>query len=123
MHTNSAQPSNLVLWFSILAGPAAWAMHLSVEYFLTTAQCELAAGDTGLLMFASTAALLGLALAGLYSGVVARRETERVAFDRTVETKRRHFMATCGVLLSLLFLAGIVMATIPIILLEPCLAA
>jgi hypothetical protein len=120
MQTRYGQPSNLLLWFAILAAPAAWSAHLSVEYFLTTAECQLSAGDMGPLMAATTAGLFALAFAGLYAGVVALRRTSGATHTEDTELRRRHFMARSGVLLSILFIAGLVMATIPLIFLEPC---
>jgi hypothetical protein len=113
-------PSNLLLWFSILAGPSAWAAHLSIEYFLTTAECQLSAGNMAPWMAGSTAALFVLTFAGLIAGLVARREASHAAAADSTEARRRLFMANCGILLSVLFIAGIVLATIPILVLEPC---
>jgi hypothetical protein len=120
MQTTNTQPSNLLLWFSILAGPTAWGTHLSIEYFFTTAQCELAGGDMRPWMAVSTALLFALCLMGLAAGFYARREALHSSTPDSKQTQRRRFMADCGILLSLLFFTGLVMATIPIIFLEPC---
>jgi hypothetical protein len=113
-------PSNLELWFSILAGPAAWAAHLSIEYFLTTAKCELSAGDVGVAVMVSTIVVFGLASAGLVVGILGLRSTPEASAHHSKEIQRRRFMATSGMILSLLFLVGLVFATIPVIFLEPC---
>ena len=121
MQTTHHQPSNLLLWFAILAAPTAWSVHLSVEYFLTTTQCQLSGGDMTPWMALSTAALFVLAFAGLFAGIAAVRSIDPSAAAENRQLQRRRFMAVLGVLLSLLFIAGLVMATIPIVFLEPCL--
>ena len=121
MQTTRTQPSNLLLWFSILAGPAAWATHLSVEYFFTTTQCQLSGGDMTPWMAVSTVLLFALALVGLAAGLYARKEAKRASEPDERHVQRRLFMADCGIVMSILFFTGLVLATIPIIFLEPCL--
>jgi hypothetical protein len=113
----AALPSLVVLWFAILAGPVAWAAHLTIEYFLVTVHCQLNGGSTSLYMDAVTAATVVLCVAGGLVGLLIWRQ---LSGEHGSQVDRARFMAGAGVLLSLLFLVGIVLATVPVHALEAC---
>lgn len=114
----AGQHTGILTWFATLGAPVAWILHLSLTYPLTAFLCEN--GWTYVLHIISAVTGLMAVAAGLVAYLRYRRlpEQEREGLSR--EGSRRGFMLYLGSLLSLLFLLGIILATIPILVLDPC---
>jgi hypothetical protein len=108
-------PRLTLLWFGLLAPPIAWAAHLTVEYFLVTLHCQLQGGSTDVYMTLTSAASLLLCVAG---GVAAWLAWRRLSYEE--HHGWAQFMAASGIFLSVLFLIGIVLGTVPVYALETC---
>lgn len=108
----------LALWFGLLAGPAAWFLHLLVSYSLVRYICSSGAGW---LLHLTTVGALLLAAAGLW---VAWRSWTRIGEPEVTTGPatlgRTRFMALGGLMLNGFFLAIIVLAWVPDFLLHPC---
>lgn len=106
------------LWFGMLAGPAAWFLHLNVSYALVRYIC-LNGGRW--LLHLTTGVTLVLAAAGVW---VAWRSWKRMgepAVTRGPGTLgRSRFMALGGLGLSAFFLAIILLGWLPGLVLDPC---
>lgn len=106
------------LWFGLLAAPAAWFLHLTVNYSLVRYACA-----TGAPWILHLVTLAALALAGT-GGWVAWRNWRRTG--RPAETTgggvegRSRFMAVGGVAASAFFALVILAAELPNLFLEPC---
>jgi hypothetical protein len=109
---------NVLLLFGLLAAPLAWTAQLVVGYGIGDARCSIAGMQWGLDSEAGTAALFGataaIALAGL---AVSWRLERRAARD---ERGRVAFMASGGVLLSVVFLFLILLGGIAALSVEHC---
>lgn len=129
----------VALWFGFLAGPAAWFLHLMVSYSLVVYVCRT--GAVWLLHLATAGTIL---LAG--AGVLVAMGSWRRLFPRSEPdagprgetrmldegdalrrsdpadptTGRARLMALGGIALSGFFLAMILMAWIPDLVLSPC---
>lgn len=107
------------LWFGMLAGPAAWFLHLVISYSLVRLICQT--GDSWLLHLTTFATLL-LAAAGV---LVAWRNVRRVGHLRATAADgtmgRSRFMAVSGIALSGFFLIVVLLAWLPDFFLSPCL--
>lgn len=108
----------VALWFGLLAGPAAWFLHLNVSYSLVRFICF---HGHGWLLHLTTLATLVLAGLGMW---VAWRSWKRIG-EPDVTTGpgtlgRTRFMALGGMMLSGFFLGIILLAWIPDLLLHPC---
>ena len=111
-------PSIWALWFGLLAPPVAWAAHLSIEYFLTTLQCQLTTPLAKTLIYAVWPVLV---LIGLSAGVVAYFSWRKVRdLPENPAVNRARFMAITGMLLTGLFIIGLVYGTVPIFALSHC---
>jgi hypothetical protein len=125
------------LWFGLFAAPMAWAIQLISNYALLSHFCfpidEPLAAPTfsGVRVAAITisAALLLVALTALFVANRARHETrpEKGAPEREharngsdVGQGRTRFMATAGILVSGIFIYGILMAGLPLLTMNPC---
>lgn len=108
----------MALWLGVLAGPAAWFLHLNISYSLVRLVCS---SGHGWLLHLTTIATLLLAAAGLW---VAWRSWNRVAqpevTKRPAMLERTRFIALAGIGLSGFFLLVILLAWIPEFLLHPC---
>ncbi len=117
------------LWFGMLAGPAAWGLHLLVGYALVSLRCTfgvfgarlLGFSVLDLLLFALTLLTVALTVVG---AIVAHRRWRHfgggalLARDRTQPPGR--FMALTGLASSAVFLLAIVLQAIPFLVLHPC---
>jgi len=121
------------LWFGVLAAPAAWVVAELAGYALVARGCS--AGRLGPAAYAMprsfpifvglTIACVLVAVAGL---LVARNSSRRIAGaveDRPVTaelaaSRRARFLAGSGVLVSALFLLGVVLLGVLPPLLQPC---
>ncbi len=107
-------------WFAVFGSAAAWFVHLVGLYVLVPWTC--ARGGRPLMLGAS-ALLAGVTLvAGLTSWslwhAIEQQERERVL--QTMEGQRTSFLALAGLLASAVFLLGIILATIPVLFVDPC---
>lgn len=109
-----------MLWFAMLAGPAAWSLGLGLDYALVRVACS--AGTT-LPLHAVTLGSLALAAAG---GWVAWRAWARTGRGRPGEgggpVPRSRLMAVLGMLASALFGLAIVAQWAAKLFLHPCMA-
>lgn len=107
-----------VLWFGLLAGPAAWFLHLNISYSLVRFICF---HGHGWLLHLTTGAALVLAAAGAW---VAWRSWNLIGAPEVTNGPgtlgRTRFMALGGLMLSGFFLTIILLAWIPDFLLHPC---
>jgi hypothetical protein len=117
----SRAPANAFqLWFGLIAPPAAWFIHLSLAYILVPFTCRIAGRGW---LYVISAALAGVTVA---AGVVAWRkwrelgDGDKRAMITDMEGDREGFMIYGGVLASALFLFAIVLTTIPILFVNPC---
>lgn len=109
----------LLLWIGWLVGPAAWALHLLVSYWLVPKACE---AEATWMLHATTLATLLMSIAG---GAIAWRQWSRAgrrwpdASDG--EISRIRFMAVMGMLLCALSALLIIAEGVPNFILSPCL--
>lgn len=107
-----------VLWFGLVAGPAAWFMHLNVSYSLVRLICRT--GEIWLLHVA-TLATLALAALGVWAAWRSWAIAGRSVINRAGGTMARsRFMALGGIVLSGFFLVVILLAWLPGLMLDPC---
>jgi len=117
------------LWAGMLTAPAAWVLTEGLGYYLAARSCELGAGGVpleGTAHPAVTQAILSLVAllasgAGLFVSLGNWRAVRsHTAPGDSAEWGRAHFMAFGGVLLSVLFLVGIVLFALPAFIVSPC---
>ncbi len=117
---NARAPSARALWFPLLAGPAAWAVHLNLSYWSVSWICATRRG--WLLHVVALAALL-LALAG---AVVAWRNWQAVMAgdfgDGRADQRRgpHSFSTFAGLAISTFFVLVVAAGWIPNFLVDPC---
>jgi hypothetical protein len=118
--------SSGALWFGLFGAPAAWSLQLMVNYALTAHGCFPAAapraaptfGGLWMVVLIISVAALGLAVA---AGATAWRSWRTTSTEHPGgHEQRTRFMALAGMLLSGLFLIGVVMAGIPPLLRPAC---
>jgi hypothetical protein len=116
----------LQLWFALLGGAAAWAVHFMAAYLLMEVACRAGWQQRGALGLNGAAlALLGATLIALpvvvASGLVARRALrDAQARSETKDGYRAH-LGQAGSVLALIFTLAIVAETVPALVLMPCL--
>jgi hypothetical protein len=121
------------LWFGLFGAPAAWSVQLMANYALTAHGCfpgsepratPYFGGLSTLVLVISAAALAVAAAAGgaAWRSWRTTRAEHPGGHEHLLETGagRTRFMALAGLLLSGLFLLGVVMAAIPLFLVPPC---
>lgn len=121
------------LWFGLFGAPAAWSLQLLVNYALVAHACfpksePLAApvvGGLQAIVLGAGFAALAIALAAeatAWRSWRASRHESRGGHGGLLEVGegRTGFMALGGVLVSGVFLLGIVMNAIPLFLVSPC---
>ena len=117
------------LWAGMLVAPTAWVLTEAVGYYLAARSCE--PGTPGVPLEgtahpAATQGLLALAalivsaagLATAFANWVVLRTSG--AYNGSPEWERARFMAFGGILLSVVFLAGIVFFGLPAFLVSAC---
>ena len=127
--TQSETRGSIRLWFGILAGPVAWAAQIVVAPDLNEVLCYPGAGaERGqVLGMATDAFLVGFTLflaivtaAGFVSALSCSRRL--VNFEDGVAGMRAKWMARAGMLVSLLFILGIVVNLVSLVILSACTA-
>jgi hypothetical protein len=121
-----APVSTRALWFGLLAAPLAWSVQLVAGYALSAQSCfpggvpraEPIAGGVGILVVLIGMMELVVGIGGLLVAVSSWRAGRRGPDDEV--GSRVRFMALGGILMSAVFVAGIVMATISPFLIGPC---
>lgn len=125
------------LWFALLGGMTAYALHLVVGFWAVPAACGAGYGDVvPWIVAAVTVAAVVVAAAALLVAVRARRDLGPQdgaavdappadasfprAWDVAPATSTAQFMATTGVLLNGLALVVVVVAGLPPLLVPPC---
>jgi hypothetical protein len=121
------------LWFGLFGAPAAWSLQLLSSYALVAHGCypaavpramPIVAGLRTVVLGGGMAALLIALVAGgvAWGSWGAMRSEHQGANEGLFETgeDRTRFMALAGILLSTVFLLGIVMNAIPVVMLRPC---
>lgn len=117
------------LWFGLVGGPAAWAVHeMVVAAFAGWACADGTLALGGIPAGGVKAILVGLTLVALAVGlaamVVASRNWKRVR-DGSSGTEARSanvaaFMAVAGLLAGALALVGMIYAVVPLVLVDVC---
>ncbi len=117
---------NSLLWFAVLGGPAAWSVDHLVSFFLHQSYC---AAVTSHQLIPFRAPRLWMLLVGIVTGAVAvlaalaaLRAMRAVGSDSGrdgTSLDRRRFMAHAGLIMSVLFLYGIVLITSGIAFVDP----
>lgn len=114
----------LMMWVGVVAAPAAWACQHVFGFGVTKAGCSLGSRgwnipiDSWTIIAGSVAA--ALALAGLVASILAWRTVNATSKDDPPPEGRIYFMAVCGIVISPLFLAIIVMSTVATAVLSNC---
>jgi hypothetical protein len=121
------------LWFGLFGAPAVWSLQLLASYALVAHGCYPDAEPMtmpvipGLTTFVLGTGAAALAVALLAGGLAWRswrttRHEHQGEHEALLEAGegRRRFMALAGILLSAVFVLGIVMNAVPVLLLRPC---
>lgn len=134
-HAEYPEPVNhWTLWFGMLGGAGAWAMHLVFSYSLVPAACS---AGLGFLFYVGIVVFAGIAIAAgffAWRGWNAGRDPSSAQDDnvggrrfqrngRRLMSDRIRFMALSGLVMSGFFLAVIIAQSVPIIMQDPCQAA
>lgn len=107
------------LWFGLFGAPAAWSLQLMAGYALTAHGCFPASAPRVVPTFGGLwIAVLIISLAAL--GLAIAAEATAWRSWRVASTERTRFMALAGMMLSGLFLIGVVMAGIPLFIKPAC---
>lgn len=114
-------PSDLVLWFGVSAPPIAWFAHLNLVYFLVPVTCGMGGRTAMYVVSLVTAAICAVAGVVAWAGWRGLRQEERRLLFENMEGTRTSFMLFGAVLSSALFLFAIVLTTLPILFVNPCL--
>lgn len=117
------------LWFGLVAGPAAWAIHGFTSVMICAQACREGTGQWGplppsgvrLLLGLVTLVCLGLAVAG---GVVALRSWRSLSNHQSLVHDegygRQHYMSLIGVFASAVFTLGVLWAGFPVMIVGVC---
>lgn len=108
-HRPPGRPAWPLLAFAAGGGPAAWAAHLGLSYLLVPESCRL---GTAMVLHSLTLITAVVALAAV---VVAGR-TLRAAGEDAVA----RFVGAVGLVVGGIFVAAILVAGIPSVLIDPC---
>jgi hypothetical protein len=121
------------LWFGLFGAPAAWSVQLMLNYALVAHACFPAMSPRatplyGALWVVQLVASIAAALVAVLAGITAlrgwRRSREEHHGGHEVLLERgegrTRFMVVSGIMLSTIFLFGIVMSALPLFLVSPC---
>jgi hypothetical protein len=112
------------MWLGVVLAPAAWACQHVFGFGVTQAGCSPAVShwnvpiDTWTAIATSVAGLL--VIAGIVASVIAYRAVRDAEIDTEPPKGRIYFMAICGMVISPLFLAIILMSGIATLILTNC---
>jgi hypothetical protein len=125
--STAALPSRRRLWFGLVAGPAAWALHEMLSYAVAGQACTDGVARLGPLGEGGVRALLvviavGAVAAALAGMMVSWRNLRalRSAPETSPSRGRMHLMALAGVLVSVMALVGLLYAGLPTLLVDLC---
>jgi hypothetical protein len=110
--------SNFALWFGLLAGATAWAIHLEAEFVLAPWYCERHAIWP---LHLVTLLLLALTFMAGMTSIAQWRKSPRTHEYLEGRADRARFMAVLGALLNVLFFLLIFAEWIPVLVVDPCL--
>src|SRR4051794_29465854 len=109
---------NLVLWFGLLGGPAAWFLQLVTVYALTVWAC---AHDTALVLHGAELACLLLAAGGGWTAFRSWRSVGGWPSDKDEGKEARiRLLSVVGLMSGALFTLVILASWIAVALLNPC---
>ena len=120
----SARSLELMMWVGVVGEPAAWACQHVFGFGVTVAGCGAGSHawkvpiDSWTVIAGSVAA--ALAVGGLAASVIALRAAGATSKDDPPPAGRIYFMSVCGIVISPLFLAIIVMSTVATAVLSNC---
>jgi hypothetical protein len=109
------------LWFGMLGGAGAWALHLVVNYSLVPVACS-----TGMdfLLYLTIPAFSGITLLAIFLAwrgwASTRGMDETNGNGQRLMVQRVRFMALSGLAMSGFFLMVILAQSVPIIMQDPC---
>lgn len=123
-------PGLAALWFGLLGAPLAWSLQLVVAYAIVAAPCVPDPAPGGPVpegiataAVAVSAALVALAGAALWTAVACWRAAPSPEGADPLDRAARHrirFMSYSGIFTSALFTLGTALATIALLVLDPC---
>lgn len=110
--------SGLVLWGSWALGPVSWALHQNISFTFTSWVCE----HGGYWVFlVATLGALAVASVGTALAIRSARAFRRLdGFEDDRRVSRRRFMALSGLAISIVSSAGILVESIPVLMLDAC---
>lgn len=120
----SLRSLELMMWLGIVAAPAAWACQHVFGFGVTKAGCSI--GSRGWNVPIDSWTIIGgavaaaLAITGLVASILTFRAVSDADNDTAPPEGRIYFMSICGIVISPLFLAIIVMSTIATAVLTNC---
>lgn len=109
------------LWFGLLGGAVAWTVHLLVAYAVAEFGCVSPFRDTRFLGITGVAwliiaiSVITLVLSVLAMAIARRCERILLADVRDREDEPEEFMARVGLITSVVFVAIIVVQTVPVL--------
>lgn len=125
--------STKVLWFGLFAAPFVWSVQIIVDYALLAHSCypgrlPIPTGWVGAAWTISLIVSIVSLIVAVIAAVTAFRSWRRTEGEHTgsesalleVGEGRTRFMAFAGILLSVLFLLGIVLNGIPLFVVPAC---
>lgn len=107
----------MLLWFALLAGPAAVALDEVIAYAAVKPVC---AADAKYVLTAINAAALALVVIGGLTGRACLLKAQGATDDGPRHVDRSYFMALVAIAMNILAALVIVFATIPHFVLSPC---
>jgi len=116
------------LWFGILAAPLAWSLLSVVNYAMTAQSCGSEGTQLAHPLFSTvrivagvlTLIALSIAIAGLAAAIRNRRVVNAADVPHDAVWNRVHFMSLFGIVVSALFVNGIVLHGLGVIFIPLC---
>jgi hypothetical protein len=118
IHDRQAPSRDLGLWFSVLAGPFAWALTEQLSYMLAPTACWT--GRQVILHLVPLTTLLIVLAGALVARGRWRREPEGSTEKGPPEDSRVRFMAISGFWLCVAFALAILAESVPALVLRVC---
>jgi hypothetical protein len=108
----SGRRLELLQWFGLLAGPAAWATHLVLGFEVTEAACTSGVGPFGTAAWLTAATAVAAIVVLLAEGaaVTVFRELVGVDKDAPGPNGRRRFLVVGAMVANALFFVAVVLA-------------